>query len=573
MKTTKNTPAEVFKQYESGVNYKGGLGEKGLYEQSKRNERFYVGDQWHGAKCGADRPLVRHNVIKRIGDFKQSFIVSSPISVSFSAEGVSSSAAGVEQYAALRRDLAHGEFNILDQFSDAQKTDFVVGCLGDYCNTTMERLRFNEIKDLALRKAYISGTAILHTYWDESVTTGLYADADHTAPLKGDICCELIDVENFYVGDVAQRDVQRQPYIIVEQRVSVEALKEEMKRNGRPTEEIESVKADADTDCLAGDYGSLGLEDDKKCTLLTKFYKVKKGGKTHVMAVKVCKNAIVREEWDCGIDLYPFSVFCWQSRSNCFYGESEITWLIPNQIAINRMLTAAVWAVMINGMPILVKDVDAIPQDISNDPGQVVNAVSVNGNGVAGALQYVTPPAFYSQFNNMAQSIIVNTLTQSGANDAALGDIAPDNTSAILAVREAATMPMQMFKNRFYQFVEDTVRVWAAFWINMYGRRDLKISDRNGTWYLPFDGREYTDALLTVKVDVGASTLWSEAQSISILDSLFDRKVIDVVQYLERLPRGVVPDISGLIFDLHNSSSAEGEGFALEDVAEEVATI
>ncbi len=555
MNSNKNTPKEIFKQYEAGVEYKGSLGEKGLYEQSKRNERFYVGDQWHGAKCGADRPLVRHNVIKRIGDYKQAFIVSAPVSVSFTAEGVAAPTIRQEQNSALRRRLPQMYEMGLDPFaqmSEAEKTGFVVSALGDYCNTTMERLRFNEIKDMALRKAYVSGTAILYTYWDDQIATGLYADSGRTKAVTGDIRCEIIDIENFYVGDVSVRDVQRQPYIIIEQRVSVETVKAEMKRNGRPAEEIDSVKADEDSGNLAGDYGSKALEGDKKCTILTKFFKVKEGGKTHVKAVRVCKGATVKEEWDCGIDLYPFSSFCWETRSNCFYGESEITWLIPNQIAINRMLTAAVWAVMINGMPILVKDVDAIPQDISNDPGQIINAVSINGNGVAGALQYVTPPAFYAQFDNMAQSIIGNTLTQSGANDAALGDIAPDNTSAILAVREAATLPMQTFKNRFYQFIEDTVRVWSSFWLNMYGRRNLKITDRQGVWYLPFDSKNYADSMLTVKVDVGASTLWSEAQSISILDSLFDRKVIDVTQYLERLPKGIVPDVSGLMEDMRD---------------------
>ena len=105
MKSNKNTPKEIFKQYEAGVEYKGSLGEKGLYEQSKRNERFYVGDQWHGAKCGADRPLVRHNVIKRIGDYKQAFIVSAPVSVSFTAEGVSAPTTRQEQNSALRRRL------------------------------------------------------------------------------------------------------------------------------------------------------------------------------------------------------------------------------------------------------------------------------------------------------------------------------------------------------------------------------------------------------------------------------------------------------------------------------------
>ncbi len=559
MNNQNNTPQLIWKQFEAGVSYKSSMGEKGLYEQSKRNERFYVGDQWHGAQCGADRPLVRHNVIKRIGDYKQSIIVASPVSVTFTAEGVPSFS-DKQSTAELKRSMPSMLNEGVDPFesmSDTQKTEIVMSALGDYCQSTMERIRFNEVKDYALRKAYITGTTVLYTYWDSEVATGLFADIGHTKPLRGDIQCEVIDVENFYVGDVSERDLQRQPYVIVEQRVSLDKVKAEMEENSRPSDEIESLKPDDDTGSTAGDYGEKGLENDKKCTVLTKFYKVKEGGRIHVKAIRTTKNAIVRDEWDCLIDTYPFSAFCWQTRTNCFYGESEVTWLIPNQIAINRMLTAAVWAVMINGMPILIKDADAIPQDISNDPGQIINAVSLNGNGVTGALQYVTPPAFYAQFDNMAQSIIGNTLTQSGANDAALGDISPNNTSAIIAVREAATMPMQTFKNRFYQFIEDTVRVWASFFINMYGERSLKIVDRQGTWYMPFNGKDYADSLLSVKVDVGASTLWSEAQSIQILDNLFDRKVISIMQYLERLPKGIVPDVSGLMDDLRDTASIE----------------
>ena len=52
-------PNKIFEEYQQGINFKTSIGDKGLYEQSKINERFYLGDQWHGAKCGTDRPLVR----------------------------------------------------------------------------------------------------------------------------------------------------------------------------------------------------------------------------------------------------------------------------------------------------------------------------------------------------------------------------------------------------------------------------------------------------------------------------------------------------------------------------------
>lgn len=46
------TPEKVFREYERGIAFKNGLGDRGLYEQNRINERFYRGDQWHGVHCG-----------------------------------------------------------------------------------------------------------------------------------------------------------------------------------------------------------------------------------------------------------------------------------------------------------------------------------------------------------------------------------------------------------------------------------------------------------------------------------------------------------------------------------------
>lgn len=176
---------------------------------------------------------------------------------------------------------------------------------------------------------------------------------------------------------------------------------------------------------------------------------------------------------------------------------------------------------------------------------------------VAGALHYLTPPTFSPQFDSVVSSLIANTLTQSGANDSALGDVRPDNTSAIIAVREAALMPMQTVQNRYYAFIEDVARIWAEFWVTQYGDRLLKVSEGDSVWYLPFRAARYRELLISARVDVGASTLWSESEAIRTLDNLFDRNVIDAVQYLKRLPRGTVPDVGGLIRELEQPVSAE----------------
>ena len=554
-------PEQIFEEYETGRTFKSGLGRKGLYEQGKINERFYIGDQWHGARCGNDRPLVRHNVIKRIGDYKMAVVASNPVTVNYSVEGVPNTV-GISDRARDERDaFAQGQISPQETMGLPPEEELAVTmtALSDYFKTTAERVKFDDLKEQALRNAYVSGTGVLYTYWDDKIRTGLYADESGTTPIQGDIACEVLDIENVYFGDPNLYDVQAQPYIIIAQRKSVADLQREARRNGRSEAEIDAIKPDRDTGYMAGDMAEDEPEDSRKATVLTKFWKEwAKDGTCKIMASVAVRGATIRYRWDTKLRLYPLAVFRWERRRNCAYGESEITYLIPNQIAINRMLTASVWAVMMLGMPLTLVNGAVVNQPITNDPGQIIK---INGTSedMLNAVRYVNPPNFAPAFDNNIASLISNTLTQSGANDAALGDVRPDNTSAIVAVREAATMPMQTVQNRFYSFVEDVARVWAEMWVTMYGRRSLKIEDENGVWYMPFDGEKYRDLLISVKVDVGASTLWSEIQSVNTLDNLLASQIITPKQYLERLPKGSVPNLSGLIREMQEAQRAQEE--------------
>ena len=570
----RNNPAQIFKEYRDGTQFKSGLGTRGLYEQSKMNERYFIGDQWYGVNCGNDRPLIRHNVIKRIGEYKMSVVGSSPITVSYTADGIPNTLGLKEAIRPIRDGIAQGNEAYIEQMMamsadiipSNEEVTLIMSALSDYFRVTAERVKFNDKCEQALRNAFISGTGIIYTYWDDKVKTGLYADENRTTPIVGDIGCEVLDVENVYFGDPNLTDIQSQPYILVAQRKSVAELKREAKHNRRPQYEIDQIKPDNETGYEAGQISENEPSESKKATVITKFWKEwdDDGSDYTLKAVKVCENAVIRPEWDVGIRLYPFASFLWERRRNCAYGESEITYLIPNQIAINRMMTASVWAVMMMGMPMLVVNSDVVDAgSLTNDPGQII---SVNGGyeDVHGAMSYLNPPNFSPSFIQNVNTIIGNTLQQSGANDAALGDMRPENTSAIAMLREAATMPLQQTKNRYYSFIEDIARIWAEFWIMKYGKRSIKVEDDTGTWYLPFDGERYRDLLISTKIDVGASGLWSESQSTITLGNLLDRQIITPIQYLQRLPKGIIPQLEKLIRELQTAAGGEMDGGAID---------
>jgi hypothetical protein len=137
-----------------------------------------------------------------------------------------------------------------------------------------------------------------------------------------------------------------------------------------------------------------------------------------------------------------------------------------------------------------------------------------------------------------------------GANDAALGDMRPENTSAILALREITTLPLQLLQNHWYAFIEETARIWLDFWVHFYGKRALKMMESDGEWYFPFDAASCDNLIINVRVDVGPANMWSEITTLQTLDGLRQAQIIDDLQYVTRLPKGSVPEQTSLIREI-----------------------
>ncbi|MBE6797053.1 MAG: hypothetical protein E7531_01765 [Ruminococcaceae bacterium] len=208
------SPEQIFEEYKKGVAFKSSIGAKGLYEQSRVNERFFVGDQWYGSKCGNDRPLVRHNIIKRIGDYKMSAILSNKIEINYSADGVPNTLNMRKSVKQKRKELSENPVSFTGKRDD-NEISLMMSALNDYQKVTAERVGFDGVAEQALRDAYISGTAVVYTYWNPLVSTGLYADDYHTTAIKGDIECETLSIENVYFGDPYISDIRfLQPLIL-----------------------------------------------------------------------------------------------------------------------------------------------------------------------------------------------------------------------------------------------------------------------------------------------------------------------------------------------------------------------
>lgn len=535
-----NSPEKIYAEYQNGVRFKASVGAKGIFEQSKINERFYIGDQWHGAAVGSERPLVRHNVVRRIGDYKIAQLSAEPVEVSFSAEGFAQTGAIKETVEAERNKMSKETKSIYAPLRSENEVALMVSALNSYRKTTAHRVGLDEVIASALRDAYITGTGVVYTYYDPDIKTGLFADKVGGTPIMGDIVCQRIGINDIYFGDPAVTEVQEQPYIILVSKKRASLLAREAKRFGAPLPHIERLME----------------KGEEKLNVFTKLYKVTEEGKTTVWAVKTTENEIIRPDFSIGIASYPISIFCWEKREGCIYGDSEITYMIPNQIAINRMITASVWSAMNSGMPLMVINGDLVSGEMTNEPGQILKVYG-SPEEIDTAVRYVNPPNHSEGYNQAVNNLITNTLTQCGANEAFLGDLDADNYSAIVELRQAAAHYLLPLKSRYYRFIENVSLIWADFFFKMYGKRCLKIVDQNGVWYFPFDGEKYSSLVLSVTVCAKEGMSASKREEITLLGKLLEQGAITPAQYIKRLPTDLIPEKKELLKEL--SEEAENE--------------
>jgi hypothetical protein len=236
----------------------------------------------------------------------------------------------------------------------------------------------------------------------------------------------------------------------------------------------------------------------------------------------------------------------WETRKNSFHGTAEVTGLIPNQIYINKIAAMLMLNTMYTAFPKLVYDSSRI-QTPTNEIG---SAIAVNGTDgpIRNVVDFLNPGTASPDAYKMFETAIQYTKEMMGANEAALGEVDPKNTSAIIALQQASAIPLESIRRRFYQYIEDVALIWVDFFTSKYNTpRILPIRDKDNVEGVPFDGSVYRDIQFNVKIDVGPSSRWSEITTIQTLDNLLSQGKITDIEYFERIPDGFIPDKQELI--------------------------
>lgn len=484
----------VWKEFEKGRNFKNQIK---LYDTVRDNENFFIGKQWEGVDANG-LPTPVFNFIKRVVLFTVASISSGNVKM---------------QAVPFFGDSSHGTTRV----SNIINAEF---------DKLFERNKIVSSFREVVRNAAVDGDGCTYTYWDPDIETG--------QPSKGAIVTELIENTRVYFGNANDRRVQRQPYIIIEKREMVDEIQDRAKENG--VSDWEAIKPDTETQSMDNAF-----QTDDKVTVLLRMWKNKET-KT-IWAVETTKDFTIREPWDTGLTLYPITWLNWDYIQDCYHGQAMATGLIPNQEFVNKAYAMSMMSLMTTAYPKVVYDRNRVTR-WSNAIGA---AIPINGGDVNNVAKIIDPAQISPQIAQFIKMAEEDTMASMGATTVALGEGKAYNTSAIVALQKAAATPHEITRQNLYQNIEDLGRIYIDFMAEYYGERLIDVPQEAEEALefaeMPaptFDYNTLKDMHFTIKLDVGASAYWSEIASVQTLDNLLRLGLIDVVDYLERVPEGYV---------------------------------
>ena len=515
-------PEEIWKEYEDGVSY---LTQQNLYDIVKVNEDFFDGRQWEGIQTNTlPKPVI--NVLQRVVKYLVATVSSNDVAISMIPFTMSQ--------------------------ADQDAIDFISKAVED----TIENAKIKEAWKLMIRNGAVDGSNYMLIEFDPEEETG--------QDIKGQIKVNLVDNTNMYFGNPYSNDIQSQPFIIVALRQYITQVKQEAEDMGVKKDDIENIKPD-------NDYSQPNDTSDKLVTVLLKFYKKRTKvkevkierdllGQEHEIVIekevktvwftKVTKDVVIIKPTDLGYKRYPISCFGWDMKKNSYIYNSPLTAVIPNQIFINKCYALAQMYGMQSAFPKMVYDQNKISIDDFNDNLQF----GVSGLDIMGrVLDFIKVPDFSSNIIGLIQDIIQQTKECMGVNDASLGNVQPDNTSAIIALQETTNVPLELQRQQYFQMVEDTVRNMLDVMGEAYGER--QVMNEDGKLAL-VDFGVLKDINYQLRVDIGNGSQFSETAQMTTLNNLFSGQVIDGMTLVENTPQKLLTNKNKILEKLKEQQEA-----------------
>lgn len=458
----------------------------GMYSDTDRNFRMYNGNQWEGVKV-KDVELVQLNFIKPIVKFKVGTINQNLWAINFSAE-----------------NFENPEF-----MPTAVK---VCELLNKKAAKIWERNNMDYYIRVLSKIAAINDEAVAYFYYDKK----------ENMPIL-----EVLAKNDIYYGNENDDNIEKQPYIIIKQRMPVINARDLAAKYQVPSDQINLIVGDMETSEESGE--SAKYEKDDMVTVLTKLYK--KDGKLYYS--KATRFVELKKETNTLLELYPVAHLPWEPKEGSARGEGEVRNLIPNQLEVNKTLMRRALVTKNTAYPQKAVNVDNLQNpDALNKVGGILKFKGKEVSDIGKVFSISNPAQMSTDVKQLQQDLIDITRALAGASESATGEVKPDEASgkAILAVQQASQLPLVEQIGTLKNFVESIARIWLNM-IIIYNQNGMKLEE---TVTDPTTGQEITQL-----VDIPASVMQELKASVKVdvtPTSAYDRFAQEVS--LENLLKG-----------------------------------
>lgn len=478
------TAEKIWQLYQNDVSYKSNIE---LYDKVKNRENMFIGRQWEGLVApDLEKPVL--NVIKRVANYLISVLLVNDVGISFRDSRPPASAEGQVPDSMPMEDISGWQDIIADQMEIIN-----------------ENVGFRDKLRYVLRDAVVRGDGAIYTRFEPGEKGG------------GKILRELVDNTHIHFANQISPYVEEQPYIIISRSELTASLKEQF-----PGFEDE----------IKPDFSMFDSFADEKTsreytTVLVYLHKVK--GKVHFC--ECTQNCMLKGDTDSGLTLYPLAFFNWERVKDCYHGIGAVEEIIPNQVAINKLWALALIHAKNMAFPKIFYDATKL-KNWTNKVGAAIGVIGNPNEAIASSFKGYDMSA---QVLQLVDQTVSYTKEFMGANDAALGNVNPNNTSAIVALQKGSSRPLELQRQSFYRFIEDYVRIVYEIMRKKYGMRYVKDPANPGMARLVNFSRLPEPE--QVIVDIGAADYWSEITQTATMDNLYRNGILtDRLTYIESIP-------------------------------------
>lgn len=537
------------------------LAMKGIAPKLRKYEDYYEGRQDKYMPKGI--PHIVINITKMIIDNKLSGILENPIQLSYLS------------------NMDIDSTMEMDRFSDY----------------TLKNVGFESINRKIVKDALIYGLGVCHTYWNEDAL-GMDSIA------RGSMVCEAIHPLKVGVCNPYEKDVQKQEWIIVASRESVERAK--LMADDKVNKEL--IVAD-DNEVNTNE---IELNEGRLVTVLTRYFRkdgevyFEKGTKNVMLTDPVPTNPYItyrdikkgklkidpttahspdeslekfenshKSKWA----RYPIQFCVLNESADWYWGISDIDDMLLGQNAVNATYSLSIK----NGIDIQAKYIvrpDALRgQVITNEIGQVITNYSKFDDGIK---QITGQASMTTEMVNLPLSLSEMLRKVKNASDLVTGDTGQKELSgnAIALLQTAAERPIEgqtrqnqlfavemgktfllyykfYYENAQYAFNVNTVEKEALR--KKYGlEEEIDIPDRLIT---RFNGSKYLDMSFDIQVEAGAGGRFSQINQLNFIQTFMQMMPnLDTNQqmfFIKATPSYILKDKKDLIAMIQEQQMSE----------------